>query len=64
LLLNIAGAQRDLEAHADSLEPGIQVLLNVQDEFEVTATLAFREVWLAVPDEKTIRFPHPDTQKG
>ena len=62
LLLNIARARRDLEAHAEAIEPGLRVLLDVQDEFEVAATLVFGGIWLAVPDEKTIRFLQSETE--
>lgn len=57
--LAIVGARRDLEAHKNELKDGMKVLLNVQDEFEVVATLVFdrqHQRWFGVPDDKTIRF--------
>jgi hypothetical protein len=57
-LLGIPGSFVDIERHAASLYPGVRVVLNVQDEFEVEAALEFdavREVWLGNPDWATRR---------
>jgi hypothetical protein len=49
-LLNIAGSRQDLERAKDELVDGLRVKLNVQNEFEVRATLIFEEIWRAIPD--------------
>jgi hypothetical protein len=57
--LAIVRARRDLETHKDEIKDGTKVLLNVQDEFEVAATLVFDrhyQRWFGIPDDKTIRF--------
>lgn len=55
-LLNIAGSRKILEPVKDELVDGLRVTLNVQNEFEVQATLVFDEIWRAIPDVKSIRF--------
>jgi hypothetical protein len=56
LLLSISGARSDLTRHANELVDGMEVTLNVQDEFELQATLVFDRVWRAIPKEHTIRY--------
>jgi hypothetical protein len=59
LRLSIVGPQRDIARHAGELRPGMEVILNVQDEFEVNAILVYDEEsdhWKAWPDVDTIRF--------
>jgi hypothetical protein len=54
--LDIPGARRDIERHSAELRPGLRVVFNVQNEFEVEGTLAFDEargVWLGRPDWST-----------
>ena len=55
-LLNVTGSQRDIERHNGVLTDGLRVVLNVQDEFEVEATLIFDGVWRAIPDDSTVVF--------
>lgn len=40
--------------HQDQFQDGMEVLLNVQYEFEVHAKLVFDRRWLAIPDMSTI----------
>lgn len=56
LRLDIAGALRDLDTHHQALVDGLRVLLDVQHEFELEATLVFEEIWRAIPDLATIRY--------
>jgi hypothetical protein len=56
--LHIPGSRRDIERYGDQLQPGMRVLFNVQNEFEVEGTLEIDEVhgkWLGRPDYSTIR---------
>jgi hypothetical protein len=59
-LLHIAGSRRDIELYCDQIAEGLEVTLNVQDEFEVRAKLTFDKVWRAVPDMTSIRFLNPE----
>ena len=43
----------DIERYGARLYPGVRVVLNVQEEFEVEAVLEFdaaRKIWLGSPD--------------
>ena len=56
--LDIPGSLADIERYGASLHPGVRVVLNVQEEFEVEAVLEFdaaREIWLGNPDWGTRR---------
>ena len=57
LCLDILGAIPDIERHRDALVDGLRVLLDVQHEFEIEATLVFDSAWRAIPDMSTIRHP-------
>jgi len=57
-MLDIAGSLRDIERYKDQLRPGMRVLFNVQDEFEVEGTLEYdshNRIWLGRPDYSTRR---------
>jgi len=57
-MLDIAGSLRDIERYKSELQPGMRVLFNVQDEFEVEGTLSYdtvSKIWLGLPDYSTIR---------
>jgi len=54
--LSVAGSLQDIQRHGSKLKPGMRVLLNVQDEFEVEGTLSFSGgVWYGRPDYATRR---------
>jgi len=40
-MLHIEGSLRDIERYKGELSPGMRVLFNVQDEFEVEGTLEY-----------------------
>jgi hypothetical protein len=57
-MLDIPGSLADIRRHGATLQPGVRVVLNVQDEYEVEGVLEFdaaREIWLARPDWDTRR---------
>ena len=57
-MLNIAGSLRDIERYKAVLRPGMRVIFNVQDEFEVEGTLEYdveNKMWLGRPDYSTKR---------
>jgi len=57
--LHIPGSRRDIDRYGDRLQPGMRVLFNVQNEFEVEGILEIDEVhgtWLGRPDYDTIRY--------
>jgi len=57
-MLHIAGSLRDIERYKGELLPGMRVLFNVQDEFEVEGTLEYdseHKMWLGRPDYSTRR---------
>jgi len=60
IVLNTAGSLKDIEKYRDEIREGMEVALNVQDEFEVNARLTFDEVWLAIPDMTSIRYLNPE----
>jgi len=56
--LHIPGSRRDIERYGDRLQPGMRVLFNVQNEFEVEGTLELDEAhgtWLGRPNYDTLR---------
>ena len=55
-VLSIAGSRKYIERYGDQIREGIEVTLNVQDEFEVKARLIFDRVWLAIPDMTSIKY--------
>jgi hypothetical protein len=58
--LHIPGSRADIDRDGDRLQPGMRVLFNVQDEFEVEGTLAVDEghgTWLGRPDDNPLRYP-------
>jgi len=59
-LLHIRGSREDIEKYGDEIKEGVEVTLNVQDEFEVKARLTFDKVWRAVPDMASIRWLKPE----
>ena len=57
-MLHIAGSMRDIERYKGQIRPGLRVLFNVQDEFEVEGTLEYdpeNKMWLGRPDYTTRR---------
>lgn len=60
VVLNTVGSLKDIERYRDEMREGMEVILNVQDEFEVRATLTFDEVWRAIPDMTSIRWLNPE----
>jgi hypothetical protein len=57
-MLDIAGSLRDIERHKGELSPGMRVVFNVQDEFEVEGVLEYdpkHKIWLGQPDYSTRR---------
>ena len=57
-MLHISGSVSDIQRYGTSIRPGIRVLLNVQDEFEVEGFLEFDKsdaMWLGRPDWATRR---------
>jgi hypothetical protein len=54
--LNTVGAERDIASAQEPLEPGKRVMLYMDDEFEVEATLEFEKIWLGCPDWSTLRY--------
>lgn len=57
-MLHITGSLRDIERYGDQLRPGMRVLFNVQDEFEVEGILQYdtaNKMWLGRPDYSTRR---------
>jgi len=57
-MLHIAGSLKDIARYEGQLKPGMKVLFNVQDEFEVEGTLAYdggTKIWLGRPDYSTMR---------
>ena len=55
---NIPGSKKDIARHGDHLKPGLRVLFNGQDEFEVEGTLEAdaKGQWLGRPDYGTLRY--------
>jgi len=56
--LHIPGSRKDIERYGDRLKPGMRVIFNVQNEFEVEGTLEIDErhgTWLGRPDYGTLR---------
>ena len=54
----IAGSLRDIEGYKGGLSPGMRVVFNVQDEFEVEGILEYdseNSMWLGRPDYSTRR---------
>jgi hypothetical protein len=57
-MLHIAGSMEDIERYKDQIRPGMRVLFNVQDEFEVEGILEYdteNKMWLGRPDYTTRR---------
>ncbi len=57
-MLHIAGSLRDMERYEGQLRPGMRVLFNVQDEFEVEGILDYdaeHKMWIGRPDYNTRR---------
>lgn len=61
-LLDIPGSLKDIERHRDVIAEGLKVVLDVQHEFEVEATLTFDEFWRAIPDMTTIKYLDPEDE--
>jgi hypothetical protein len=54
--LNVAGSLVDIARYGDSLCEGMDVILDVRDEFEVIGKLVFDEgIWKGIPDWSTVR---------
>lgn len=56
--LHIPGSKKDIARYGEQLKPGMRVLFNVQDEFEVEGTLEIdaKGGWLGRPDYSTLRY--------
>ena len=57
-MLHVTGSLKDIERYRGQLRPGMRVLFNVQDEFEVEGVLKYDEgnkMWLGDPDWDTRR---------
>ncbi len=57
-MLHVAGSLQDIEKYRGQLKPGMRVLLNVQEEFEVEGVLDYDEedkIWLGRPNWETRR---------
>ena len=57
-MLHIAGSLRDIERYKGELSPGMRVVFNVQDEFEVEGILEYdseQKMWVGRPDYSTRR---------
>jgi hypothetical protein len=57
--LHIPGSRKDIERYGDRLRPGMWVLFNVQNEFEVEGTLELDELhgtWRDHPKYDTLRY--------
>jgi len=52
--LNTVGSLKDIKQYENVLEDGMRVLLYMKDEFEVSGTLVFEDIWLGIPDFSTI----------
>jgi hypothetical protein len=61
VVLDTVGSLEDIKTHEDVLAEGVNVLLYMEDEFEVEGTLVFDGVWLAVPDFDTFRYMNAET---
>jgi hypothetical protein len=55
VVLDTVGSLADIRQHEGALVDGMVVLLYMEDEFEIQATLLFEGVWFAVPDFATVR---------
>jgi hypothetical protein len=65
LPLNYKQSAKELGALGDALVDGVVVRLNIEDEFEVEATLIYsRGCWRAIPDRSRISYPPPSETKG
>ena len=56
--LNIAGSLEDIKKYQKHLRPGMRVIFNVQDEFEVDGIIDFDpmfNLWIGQPDYNTKR---------
>jgi hypothetical protein len=56
VVLDTVGSLADLKIHTEMLAEGMDVLLYMEDEFEVQGRLVFDGVWLAIPDFATIHY--------
>lgn len=57
-ILDIPGSLADIQRYGATLHPGVRVVLNVQNEFEVEGVLEFDEaltIWFGRPDWTTRR---------
>jgi hypothetical protein len=63
VLLTTVGSRDDLKRHEHEIAEGTEVLLYM-DDVELHGTLVFDDVWMAVPDFDTIRYPNPDYESG
>lgn len=54
--LDTVGSLEDIKQYEDVLVEGMVVILYTPDELEVCATLFFDEIWMGIPDWKTIRY--------
>lgn len=55
-MLNTVGSLADLRKHEGSLTEGLTVMLYEPDDFEIQGTLVFEDIWMAVPDDSTLRY--------
>ena len=63
VVLDTVGSLADIKEHEDVLAEGMDVLLYMEDEFEVEGTLVFDGVWLAIPNFATLHHMNPEDGK-
>lgn len=52
-------SRRNIADFGAAISPGVRVILNVQDELEMEATLGYddqNQIWIGYPDYSTIRY--------
>lgn len=56
LILNTRGSLKDIAEYMEFLQPGLRIVVYMDDEFEVEATLLYDGTWLATPHLETLRY--------
>jgi len=56
VLLDTVGSLADIKKYEHMLAEDMDVMLHMENEFEVQGKLIFDEVWRAIPDFKTLRY--------
>jgi len=63
VILDTAGSLADIENHKNELTEGMEVLLYMEDEFEIEGILVFDRVWLAIPNFATLHYMNQEEEK-